>query len=170
MNERKNLNYEISNDYFNYKHAVEQQNQKLDDQIELARVENEALKKQLDGILEHEKAEGDYSENLYAQKTQQFAARFRKSSKQNEQELNVIKVQYSEVQDKYLKELQELDMKIKMTSKRVKKLDDRRTNERSAFTNDIQALRKRVTDYERHIKRLKTYVDKEDTEALLGEL
>ena len=27
-----------------------------------------------------------------------------------------------------------------------------------------------MTDYERHIKRLKHFVDKEDTEALLGEL
>ena len=61
-------------------------------------------------------------------------------------------------------------MKIKQATKRVRKLDDKRSNERAAFTNDIQALRKRVTDYERHIKRLKHFVDKEDTEALLEEL
>ena len=52
----------------------------------------------------------------------------------------------------------------------MQKLEDKRTAERQAYINDIQALRKRVTDYERHIKRLKQFVDKEDTEALLGEL
>ena len=31
-------------------------------------------------------------------------------------------------------------------------------------------MRKRVTDYERHIKRLKMYVDREDTDALVEEL
>ena len=31
-------------------------------------------------------------------------------------------------------------------------------------------MRKRVQDYELHIKRLKQFVDKEDTEALVGEL
>lgn len=31
-------------------------------------------------------------------------------------------------------------------------------------------MRKRVADYERHIKQLKLFVDKEDTEALVGEL
>ena len=69
LEDRKKLNYEISNDYFNYKHAIEKQGTNLEDQMELARVENESLKQQLDSILEHEKAEGDYSETLYAQKT-----------------------------------------------------------------------------------------------------
>jgi hypothetical protein len=39
-----------------------------------------------------------------------------------------------------------------------------------AFTNDIHIIRKRVADYERHIKRLKYHVDKEDTDSLIKEL
>ena len=31
-------------------------------------------------------------------------------------------------------------------------------------------MRKRVADYERHIKKLKLYVDREDTESLVQEL
>ena len=49
-------------------------------------------------------------------------------------------------------------------------LTDRRATETQAFTNDVQALRQRVQDYERHIKRLKVFVDKEDTDALVAEL
>lgn len=78
------MNYQISNDYFNYKHAIVGAKTRLEDQIALARVENEALKLQVDKICDSEKADGNYSEQLYAQKTNDFAARFRNSSKQNE--------------------------------------------------------------------------------------
>lgn len=91
------MNHAISTDYFNYRHAINGAKVKLDDQIALAKVENEALKQQVDKICEAEKADGNYSEQLYAQKTTQFANRFRNASKQNEQELNIIKVQYAQV-------------------------------------------------------------------------
>jgi len=41
----KQINYQISNDYFNYKHAIVGARAKLEDQIALAKVENETLKK-----------------------------------------------------------------------------------------------------------------------------
>ena len=133
-------------------------------------MENETLKTQVDGIVEGERQDGEYSEALYQQKTHQFAERLRKSCKQNEQELNVIKVQYAEVQDEYLLELQSLETQLKVNSKRGKKIENKRVGEVNSFTNDVQALRKRVQDYERHIKRLKMFVDKEDTDSLVQEL
>ena len=56
------MNHAISTDYFNYRHAVNGAKVKLDDQIALAKVENEALKQQVDKICEAEKADGNYSE------------------------------------------------------------------------------------------------------------
>ena len=50
----------ISTDYFNYKHAIGGAKQSLADQIALAKVENEALKQQVDLICEAEKADGNY--------------------------------------------------------------------------------------------------------------
>ena len=67
--ERKSMNHAISTDYFNYKHAIIGAKSHLDDQIALAKVENEALKQQVDKICEAERADGNYSEQLYAQKT-----------------------------------------------------------------------------------------------------
>ena len=121
----------------------------------------------MDEIIEAENAEGTYQEDLYAKKTEQFASRLRRSSKKNEQELNIIKVQYSQVQEEYLSKLKGLEAEIKKINKRGKQFDTRRAIESQAFISDIQALRKRVSDYERHIKRLKLYVDKEDTDALV---
>lgn len=168
--ERKQQNYQIQTDYFNYKHSIGTAKLSLEDQIKLAKVENESLKESMNKIIEAEKADEAYSETLYAQKTEQFASRIRKSTQKNEQELNTIKVQYSGVQDKYIDELKRLEREIAIQSQRVKVLETRRENETVAFSNDIQIIRKRVVDYERHIKKLKHHVDKEDTESLVKEL
>lgn len=168
--ERKALNYQISTEYFGYKHAIDNARLSLEDQIKLAKVENESLKESVNKILEAEKADEVYSENLYSQKTEQFAARFRRNTQKNEQELNTIKVQYSTVQDEYLKELKRLEREINIQTQRARVYETRRDTDSVAFTNDIQIIRKRVLDYERHIKKLKHHVDKEDTESLVKEL
>ena len=66
LEERRQVNYKVSTEYFNYKHKVGEDRQKLEDQLQLARVENEALKAQVDKIIEAEKANGEYSESLFA--------------------------------------------------------------------------------------------------------
>ena len=105
LQEKKDVNYKVSTEYFNYKHRVGQDKQRLEDQLALARVENEALKAQVDKIIEAEKADGEYSETLFQQKSAQFANRFRKTTRKNEEELNIVKVQYAGAQDQYLEEL-----------------------------------------------------------------
>ena len=74
------------------------------------------------------------------------------------------------MQDQYLSELQALEQRLKANSKRGKKIETKRQAETATYSNDVSALRKRVQDYERHIKRLKMFVDKEDTDALVQEL
>jgi hypothetical protein len=78
--DRKALNYQISSDYFNYKHVIDGAKLSLEDQIKLAKMENESLKESVNKIIEAEKTDQVYSENLYSQKTDQFAARFRRST------------------------------------------------------------------------------------------
>jgi chromosome segregation ATPase len=74
------------------------------------------------------------------------------------------------VQDEYLKELKRLEREINAQTQRAKVYETRRETENVAFTNDIQIIRKKVADYERHIKKLKYHVDKEDTDSLVKEL
>ena len=44
LTQKKSLNYRLTNDYFEYKHTWEKNKASLEDQLALARVENEALK------------------------------------------------------------------------------------------------------------------------------
>jgi len=43
MNERKDLNYKLTSEYFAYKHAASEDKKKLGDAIELAKMERDQL-------------------------------------------------------------------------------------------------------------------------------
>lgn len=59
---------------------------------------------------------------------------------------------------------------IKKIEKRGRITQDQRQRESGTFVKDVQTLRKRVGQYEKHIKKLKVLVDKEDTENLIKAL
>jgi hypothetical protein len=63
------LNYRLTNDYFEFKHAVDNNKMRLEDQLALARVENMALKSEMDKVIESEKTDGQYSERVYEKKS-----------------------------------------------------------------------------------------------------
>lgn len=69
LEQRERVNYQLAKDFFDYKHVVGKTRQRLQDEQDLAQAENEALKNQLDKLLEAAKNETKYSEGLYQQKT-----------------------------------------------------------------------------------------------------
>lgn len=111
--EKKALNYRLTNDYFEFKHSVENNKQRLEDQLALARVENEALKSEMDKVIESQKIDGQYSERVYEKKSHQFAARFRKVTQKDSEELNIVKVKHTEAQDIMLLKLKNLEHDLK---------------------------------------------------------
>ena len=55
-----------------------------------------------------------------------------------------------------------MEQDLKMTMQRGKHIESKRHTESQAYQSDVQALRKRVVNYESYIKQLKDYVDKDD--------
>jgi len=82
----------------------------------------------------------------------------------------VIKSQYEQVQNQYINDLKELEIKIARCRDGVRLIEARRLTETQAFSNDIQSIKKRVINFERYIKRLKKHVDEEKTAELITEL
>ena len=107
------VNYQLSKDYFSYKHVIGKTKQTHQDDFDLLKVENAALKQELDRILNVAENDTQYASGLYQNKTQNFAQRFRKQSKQNEEDLNIVKVQYRQAQEQYLKELEEVEKNLR---------------------------------------------------------
>lgn len=81
-----------------------------------------------------------------------------------------MNVQFEKFRDEYTLEERKLAMELKSTEKRGKNVQAQRQRESGTFVNDVQTLRKRVSAYEKHIKKLKILVDKEDTQNLIKEL
>jgi hypothetical protein len=52
IEQSKKLNYTLAKDFFDYKHIVGKTRQKLQDEYDLANVENQALKSQLDKLID----------------------------------------------------------------------------------------------------------------------
>ena len=107
------VNYQLSKDYFSYKHVIGKTKQTHQDDFDLLKVENAALKQELDRILNVAENDTQYASGLYQNKTQNFAQRFRKQSKQNEEDLNIVKVQYRQAYEQYLKELEEVEKNLR---------------------------------------------------------
>ena len=106
----------------------------------------------MDKIIESEKFDGEHAERTFAQKSVQFANRFRKNTKKNEEDLNIVKVQYGEAQEKFLCDLKNLDYDLKSMTARGRAVEATRQREAHKFGADCQSLKKRVSAYERYIK------------------
>ena len=128
------------------------------------------LEDQLGKLRETSGNDQPYAVDLYDQKTNSFAQRFRTQAQTNENDLKVIKSQYSQVQQKYMDDIKQNEAKLSQVRDKIKIIEARRMTEQQAFTGDIQSIKKRVIDFERYIKRLKAHVDEEKTTELIEEL
>lgn len=99
LQEKKDLGYKLTTEYFSYKHAAVEDGKKLQDAILVAKVERDQLLTTCEQVITAQEQNCTYNENLYETKTRQFANRFRKANLKNEEELNIIKTQFTEVQN-----------------------------------------------------------------------
>ena len=107
---------------------------------------------------------------MFSKKSDNFAEKFRKQAQANENDLKVIKVQYEQLQTKYVEELRSLEQILATTRDDIEVIESRRLSEHQAFSVDIASIKKRVISFERYIKRLKKHVDEEKTTELITEL
>ena len=70
----------MSKDYFQYKHEVQKAKDAISDERELLLIERRALEDQLAKVRVNSHTDKAYAVDLYNQKTENFAQRFRKSA------------------------------------------------------------------------------------------
>ena len=142
----------------------------IKDDKELLLIEKRALEDQLSKLKDMSLSDKEYAVDLYKQKTENFASRFRKMSLKNENDLKVTKVQFEQFKEESESKLDGLEKHIHICQKKIRILDKQRLTDGQSFKNDIQSVKKRVINFERYIKRLKSYVDEEQTTQLINEL
>ena len=106
---REGEQWEISKNYFNYKAEVQKSKDKIADERELLMIEKKALEEQLSKLKDLSLSDKEYAVDLYKQKTENFAQRFRKISQQNENDLKVSRMQFEKFQAESFGELDKLE-------------------------------------------------------------
>jgi thymidylate synthase len=81
-----------------------------------------------------------------------------------------LRDQYVHLQKVYVENLKTLEYELESYTQREDNIEFRRERESATFKEDIISLKKRISDYEQYIKKLKDLVDRDQAEALIDEL
>lgn len=84
--------------------------------------------------------------------------------------MNILRDQYMHLQTVYVDNLKTLEYELEGYTQKEANIEFRRTREHAMFNEDIINLKKKITDYEEYIKRLKELVDKDKAEELIDQL
>lgn len=117
----------------------------------LLKEENEMLRSQLQGKMEdleemqrRQRIEGDAIRSSAAQEGEMYAEQFRRQAQAREEDLSVLKQQYSQVQSMYEERVSKLESSLGKLRKRHRSLLDRRALDFEGFGNDVTALRRQL--------------------------
>jgi len=130
----------------------------------------EILKLKLQGTKKWFDEETSYKAECLKSKAMDFNDRFRNKAKAKEGKLNTLRDQYAHLQGVYVENLRALESELELIQNKIGGVNYTRENENSIFHEDLLDLKKRVSDYEAYIKRLKELVDTDRAEELIDEL
>jgi len=75
--------------------------------------------------------------------------------KNHEENINIIKEQYKQVQKVYTTRMEDYEQKLKNLEAKYKQLDFKRNSEIEGFINENNLIRKRMKSYEEYVHKLK---------------
>lgn len=161
----------ICRDYFQERHRIkEKANPTVDAFEERLRATKEILLKKLEDEKLKLEREIAYQVETIEQHGKDYTEKFRNQAKRKEGKVNVLKDQYMHLQKVYVENIKTLEIELESYNQREANIEFRRQREATMFSEDILTLKKRVTDYESYIKKLKDLVDQDKAEELISEL
>jgi len=149
------LNYELTKDYMQLKYDSSCVEKKLYEELELLKLQNEALSVSLKDTVSRTSVDKELSKNDYERKTREISNVMRSQVKTHEENINIIKEQYKQIQKIYTTRVKELENKLKQLTDKYKGLEFRRNNEIEGYINEINLMRKRMKSYEDYALKLK---------------
>jgi coiled-coil domain-containing protein 77 len=149
------LNYELTKDYMQLKYDSSNNERKLYEELELIKLQNEALSVSLREITSKTVMDKEINKNDYERKTKEITNIMRNQVKANEENINIIKEQYKQIQKIYTNRVKELEDKVKALTDKYNALDNKRNYELEGYLNEINMIRRRVKSYEEYVYKLR---------------
>ena len=172
LKKRKNrlekLNFDITKNFMDLKYDTDKNNKRLNEELELTKLQNEALKNSLNDIIKKANIEKEVSKNEYNRKTKQVANSLRNQVKKKEENANLVKEQYKEIEKIYADKLNELENKYNATLDKYNDLiglEKENSQIEKDYIENIQNLRNSMKKYEMYIKKLKKLTQGEESNS-----
>ena len=149
------VNYDITKNYMDLKYDIEINNKKLNDEYELAKLQNEALQNSLKDVVKKINIEKEVSQNEYARKTREVTNSLRNQVKSKEENANLVKEQYKQIQKIYADKVGDLENKLKIITTKCRELESMEGIQVEGYITEMKRLRKELKDYENYVNQLK---------------
>lgn len=153
------MNYELTKDYMHLKYDASQNERRLYEELELQKLQNEALSTSLKEVSSKASIDKELTKNNLERKAREISFSLRTQLKVYEEQNALIKEQYAQVQKIYTQKLGDLEGKLKVKTQKYKLLENKRNNELEGFLNEMASIRKRMKSYEDYIYKLKLYTN-----------
>ena len=150
------LNYDITKNYMDLKFDIEINNKKLNDEYELAKLQNEALQNSLNDIVKKTNIEREVCKNELARKTREVTSSLRNQVKAKEENANLVKEQYKQIQKIYADKVCDLETKLRQISTKCRDLESMEGIQVENYVEEMKRLRKQIKDYENYVNQLKS--------------
>lgn len=149
------LNFDITKNYMDLKFDIEINNKKLNDEYELTKLQNEALQNSLNDIVKKTNIEREVCKNELARKTREVTSSLRNQVKAKEENANLVKEQYKQIQKIYADKVNDLENKLRQITAKCRDLESMEGIQVEDYIEEMKRLRKELKDYESYINQLK---------------
>ena len=149
------LNNDIISGFMDLKYDSGINKKKLDDELELTKLQNEALNNSLKDVIRKNNVEREVGKKEYARKTRQLANALRNQVKNKEENANLVKEQYKQIQQIYSDKVNELQDKYLKILEKCNELRSRQGIQVEGYIMEMDRLRNELKKYENYTKNLK---------------
>jgi coiled-coil domain-containing protein 77 len=142
------LNNDIISGFMDLKYDSGINKKKLDDELELTKLQNEALNNSLKDVIRKNNVEREVGKKEYARKTRQLANALRNQVKNKEENANLVKEQYKQIQQIYSDKVNELQDKYLKILEKCNELRSRQGIQVEGYIMEMDRLRNELKKYE----------------------
>jgi hypothetical protein len=170
------LNYELTKDHMTLKYDSSNTEKRLYEELEMVKLQNEALSVSLKELMHRASLDKETTKTDYERKTREITSVMRTQVKTQEENNNIIKEQYKQIQKIYTTRVKELEDKLKYLTDKYKNLETKRSNEIEGYINEINLMRKRLKSYEEYVGKVRRYlaggeeVDGDEAKTVLNDM
>lgn len=157
----KKNNYSLTKNFMDLKYDTNQNNQKLKDEIEIAKLQGEALQGSINELIKKSKLEKELNKKDLDRKTRQVANTLRTQVKTKEETANLAMKQFKDIQKMYEDKVNEAKNKYKATEKKYILLKEGYFNEEEymkkvrEIEENIRLFRLKMKEFESYINEIK---------------